>query len=154
LFKDLTPVLASREKLSFLGYLLFDEVALLQYDLVAGIESRGFIIGSLVAERAFKGFVPVRKKGKLPREKISQKYLLEYGEDELEVHLNDVKGKRVLVVDDVLATGGTAEATAKLIEKAGGEVIGFLFVIEISALNGRRKLNKPVRSLFVYDNNL
>ncbi|MCK4555163.1 MAG: adenine phosphoribosyltransferase [Candidatus Aenigmarchaeota archaeon] len=110
-------------------------------DLVAGIESRGFILGGLIADKLGVGFVPIRKKGKLPAEVISETYEKEYGPDTLELHKDAVEqGQRVLIVDDLLATGGTAKASAKLIERLGGEVAGFAFIVELSFLPGRKAL--------------
>ena len=110
-------------------------------DLVVGIESRGFIFGAPVADRLGAGFAPVRKPGKLPSACISQSYALEYGTDTLEIHEDAVKpGQRVLIVDDLLATGGTARATTELVKKIGGTVHGLAFLIELVALNGRSKL--------------
>jgi adenine phosphoribosyltransferase len=110
-------------------------------DAVVGIESRGFILGAAVAERLGAGFVPVRKPGKLPAKAIKEIYDLEYGKDALEIHADAVEpGERVLIVDDVLATGGTAAATAQLVRKLGGELHGLAFLIELLALNGKSKL--------------
>jgi adenine phosphoribosyltransferase len=110
-------------------------------DAVVGIESRGFILGAAVAERLGAGFIPVRKPGKLPAKAIKEIYDLEYGKDALEIHADAVeKGERVLIVDDVLATGGTAAATAQLVKKLGGELHGLAFLIELVALSGKSKL--------------
>ena len=110
-------------------------------DLVVGIESRGFIFGAPVADRLGTGFAPVRKPGKLPSTCIRESYALEYGTDTLEIHEDAVKpGQRVLIVDDLLATGGTARATAELVKKLGGTVHGLAFLIELVALNGRSRL--------------
>jgi adenine phosphoribosyltransferase len=112
-----------------------------QIDLVVGIESRGFIFGAPVADRLGAGFAPVRKPGKLPSTCVSQSYALEYGTDTLEIHADAVKkGQRVLIVDDLLATGGTARAAADLVRKIGGTVHALAFLIELVALNGRAKL--------------
>ncbi len=111
-------------------------------DKVIGIESRGFLFGPQLAYQFSAGFVPVRKPGKLPAETVSQPYELEYGTDELQMHRDGVgPGERVLIVDDVIATGGTAAATAKLVESCGAEVAGFGFVVELTFLNGRGKLD-------------
>ncbi len=110
-------------------------------DLVVGIESRGFIFGSAVADRIGAGFSPVRKPGKLPSTTMTATYDLEYGTDSLEIHDDGVgKGQRVLIVDDLLATGGTARATGELVKRCGGHVYAFSFLIELGALNGRQKL--------------
>lgn len=122
-------------------------------DLVVGIESRGFIFGMPLAYQLGTGFVPIRKPGKLPAETISASYDLEYGSNTLELHVDAIeKGQRVVVVDDLLATGGTASATCSLIEKLGGEVVGLAFVIELSFLDGRDKLKGyDIFSLLKYD---
>jgi len=121
-------------------------------DLVVGIESRGFIFGAAVADRIGAGFSPVRKPGKLPSTRIRATYALEYGTDSLEIHDDAVKkGQRVLIVDDLLATGGTARATANLVEGLGGEVHAFAFLIELLALDGRAKLgNHTVHAVLQY----
>ncbi len=110
-------------------------------DVVIGIESRGFILGGAVAERIGAGFVPIRKPGKLPAKALKETYDLEYGKDALEIHEDAIeKGQRILIVDDVLATGGTAAAAAQLVTKLGGELHGLAFLIELLALNGKEKL--------------
>ena len=111
--------------------------------VVAGPESRGFIFGCPVAHEMKIGFVPVRKPNKLPRKTISYKYDLEYGSNELHMHADAIKpGQKVLIIDDLLATGGTVEATAKMVEELGGEVVGCAFLIELEGLGGREKLDK------------
>jgi adenine phosphoribosyltransferase len=121
-------------------------------DVVVGVESRGFIFGAAVADRIGAGFIPVRKPGKLPSKTVRQTYALEYGTDSLEMHQDAVsRGQRVLIVDDLLATGGTARATADLVEGLGGEVQAFAFLIELVALNGRAKLgDHAVHSVLQY----
>ena len=121
-------------------------------DVVVGVESRGFILGGAVADRLGAGFAPVRKKGKLPSKTVQETYDLEYGTDCLEIHSDAVdRGQRVLIVDDVLATGGTAAATIKLIRKLGGNVQSLAFLIELEFLNGRAKLgNEKVFSVLKY----
>ena len=121
-------------------------------DVVVGIESRGFILGAAVAERLGAGFIPIRKPGKLPAKSIKETYDLEYGKDALEIHEDAVaRGQRILIVDDVLATGGTAKATVDLARKAGGKIIGVSFLIELDFLNGRSKLaGEPVYSVLRY----
>jgi adenine phosphoribosyltransferase len=123
-------------------------------DKVVGIESRGFMFGPIVAYDLNAGFVPVRKPGKLPSEKIAQTYDLEYGTDSIEMHRDAVQpGENVLIVDDLVATGGTAQAAAKLVESVGGKVAGFGFIIELTFLDGRRKLESAgyeVASLIQY----
>lgn len=126
-----------------------------EIDMVAGIEARGFILGGAVAHQLGKGFIPVRKKGKLPWETINQEYELEYGTDTVEIHSDAVpKGANVLLIDDLIATGGTAEAAVKLIGRAGGNVLGASFVIELPALSGRARLESydiEVLSLCTFD---
>tara|TARA_R100000656_G_scaffold76085_1_gene56254 strand:- start:261 stop:791 length:531 start_codon:yes stop_codon:yes gene_type:complete len=126
-----------------------------EIDMVAGIEARGFILGGAVAHQLGKGFIPVRKKGKLPWETINQEYELEYGTDTVEIHADAVpKGANVLLIDDLIATGGTAEAAVKLIGRAGGNVLGASFVIELPALAGRARLEAydiEVLSLCTFD---
>ena len=121
-------------------------------DVVIGIESRGFILGGAVAQRIGAGFIPIRKPGKLPAKAIKETYDLEYGKDALEIHEDAVeKGQRVLIVDDVLATGGTAAAAAKLVKQLGGELHGLAFLIELLFLNGSRKLEgEKVYSVLKY----
>lgn len=123
------------------------------FEFVAGIEARGFIFGSMLADRTGKGFVPVRKPGKLPSEVLSEEYELEYGKDSVEVHKDAVlKGAKYLVVDDLLATGGTSAAACKLIEKGGGIVVGCLFLVELPELKGRIKLsNRKVSSIVEFE---
>lgn len=121
-------------------------------DVVAGIESRGFIIGGAVAHELGLGFVPLRKPGKLPWRKLRAEYSLEYGTDALEVHEDAIfQGQRVLLVDDLLATGGTASAAKELIEKLGGKLVAFAFLIELSSLGGRKKLgDSAIHTLVTY----
>jgi len=121
-------------------------------DIVVGIESRGFIFGAPVADRIGAGFAPVRKPGKLPAKTVRETYALEYGSDALEIHNDAVReGQRVLIVDDLLATGGTARATADLVRRLGGQVHALAFLIELQALNGREKLaNESVHSVLKY----
>ena len=119
---------------------------------VVGAESRGFIVGAVAAYILGVGFVPVRKKGKLPAPVISEKYALEYGEAEIEIHKDAIeKGEKVLIVDDLLATGGTCGAIVKLVEKLGGEVVGAAFLVELEFLKGREKIEVPVFSLIKYE---
>jgi adenine phosphoribosyltransferase len=121
--------------------MLIDYAKKVGAQVVAGPESRGFIFGCPVAHELKIGFVPVRKPGKLPRKTISYKYDLEYGSNELHIHADAIKpGQKVLIIDDLLATGGTVEATAKMIEQLGGEVVGCAFLIELEGLGGRDKL--------------
>lgn len=154
-FRDITSVIQDPDGLRMAVDQLTDQVCDLDFDLVVGPESRGFIFGVPVAYLLGKGFVPVRKKGKLPRATVSQKYDLEYGQAEIEIHQDAIlPGQKVVVVDDLMATGGSAEATAKLVEKLGGKVIRMVFVMELAGLQGRKKLSAyDVRSLIVYPGN-
>jgi adenine phosphoribosyltransferase len=140
-FKDITPLLGDHDQLRMAVDGLADPYASQQVSKVVGIEARGFILAAPVALRLGAGFVPVRKAGKLPWHVERITYDLEYGTDTLEVHQGSIEpGERVLVVDDVLATGGTAEATAELIERLGGTVVGLAFLIELGFLDGRDRL--------------
>ena len=152
MFRDITSVIQDPEGLKLAVDGLADLVEDLDFDLVIGPESRGFIFGVPVAYLLGKGFVPVRKKGKLPRETVSQKYDLEYGQAEVEIHKDAVRpGQKVVIVDDLIATGGSAEAAAKLVEKLGGQVVRMVFVMELAGLEGRKKLDGyDVESLIVY----
>jgi len=153
IFRDVTSVLQSAEGLT----LAIDEMQKLldgvECDVIAGAESRGFIFGMPLAYNLKKSFVPVRKKGKLPCETISEEYSLEYGTAEIEIHKDAVlPGQKVVLVDDLLATGGTAAAAAKLIERLGGEVVKIIFLIELEGLCGRAKLDKyDVGSVVAYE---
>ncbi len=151
-YKDITPLLADAGAFRATIDGLCDHYGDTPIDRVLGVEARGFIVAAPVADRLDAGFVPVRKAGKLPWQIEQEEYELEYGTDLLEVHRDAVApGERVLIVDDVLATGGTAAATARLVAKLGGEVAGFGFVIELGFLDGRAKLGEvPVRSLITY----
>ncbi len=144
-FKDITPLLAAP---GALAQVVDDMAALavrLEADLVAGVEARGFLFGAPVAVAAESGFVPIRKPGKLPAATLGVDYALEYGSDRLELHVDAVAaGHRVLLVDDVLATGGTAAASIQLLGQAGAEVVGAAFVLEIEDLDGRSALDAPV----------
>ena len=151
-FRDITSVIQDPDGLKLAVDGLTDIARKMDFDLVVGPESRGFIFGVPVAYVLGKGFVPVRKKGKLPRETVSRKYDLEYGQAEVEIHKDAVRpGQKVLIVDDLIATGGSAEAAAKLVEDLGGQVVGMLFVMELAGLNGRARLQGyDVHSLIVY----
>src|SRR5437660_8205422 len=140
-FKDITPLLADVDAFRFTVDAIADHFEGEQIDKVLGIEARGFIVAAPVAYRFGAGFVPVRKAGKLPWDVEKEEYVLEYGTDLLEIHRDAVApGERVLIVDDVMATGGTAAATVRLVEKLGGTVAGLSFIIELAFLGGRRKL--------------
>lgn len=149
IFKDITPLLSDPQAMKETADLLAEPFANQTIDAVSGIEARGWIFGSLLAERLNAGFVPIRKPGKLPYDTISQSYGLEYGTNTIEIHTDAVQnGQRVLMVDDLLATGGTMEAACELIEKLGGEIAGCAFVIELSFLDGRKKLDgRTIHSL-------
>ncbi len=151
-FKDITPLLADADALRFSVEQMAEQVKDLKPDVLLGIESRGFLFGAALAMNMGLGLLIARKPGKLPYEKDSVSYDLEYGSATLELHVDAVKkGQRVLIIDDLLATGGTAAATAKLVEKQGGQVAGFAFVIELGFLEGGKKLTPhPVRSLLNY----
>jgi adenine phosphoribosyltransferase len=141
LFYDITTLLRDPQGFSMSVEMLSMPYADQEIDAVIGIESRGFILGSAVAQRLGAGFIPIRKPGKLPAKAIRESYDLEYGKDALEIHEDAVeKGQRVLIVDDVLATGGTAAAAAELVRKLGGELHGLAFLIELLFLNGKSKL--------------
>jgi adenine phosphoribosyltransferase len=148
MFKDITPLLRDAQAMKETIRLL-SEPYKGKVDLVAGIESRGFVFGSLVADRLGVGFVPIRKPGKLPHKTICQSYELEYGTNTVEIHCDAVsQGQRVLLVDDLLATGGTMSAARKLVESLGGTVVAAAFVVELAFLKGRSLLNSlPVLSL-------
>lgn len=140
-FKDIAPLLQDHKGLSMCLSELKAMVPEGQIDKVIGVESRGFLFGTMLAKRLQAGFVLARKPGKLPYETISQSYELEYGKDSIEMHIDAIsKGDRVLVHDDVLATGGTAQAVCKLVEKLGGEVVQCNFIMELTTLNGRSKI--------------
>ena len=149
LFRDVTGVLASGEGFRMAVDACCARLKDVDFDLVVGMESRGFLFGAPVACRLGKGFVPVRKPGKLPRETIAESYDLEYGQATLEVHREDIRpGQRIVVVDDLLATGGTAEAAARLVERLGAVVVKMVFLIELVDLGGRARLEKyPVESV-------
>ena len=152
IFKDITPLL--NDKMAFRS--ACDQLAAhfkgSKIDHVAGIESRGFIFSPLMAYQLGSGFIPIRKKGKLPAAKESISYDLEYGVDSLEIHLDALKkGAQVIIVDDLLATGGTAEAVIRLVEKLGGHVVGLAFLIELTFLKGRQRLkDHRIHSLIQY----
>ncbi|MBR3410138.1 MAG: adenine phosphoribosyltransferase [Candidatus Methanomethylophilaceae archaeon] len=153
MFRDITTVVSSAEGLKMSIDQMVDQLKNIDFDLVAGSESRGFVFGTPVAYALGKGFVLVRKKGKLPRETISQEYDLEYGTATLEMHKDAVKpGDRVVIVDDLIATGGTTEAMIKMIERLGGKVIKICFVMELAGLGGRDRLKGyDVTSLIRYE---
>jgi len=152
LFKDITPLLNDPKMFSLTLDLLQEEAREYGVDIIAGIESRGFIFGAALADRMNCGFVPIRKPGKLPAATIREEYALEYGSDAIEIHADAFRErKRVLLLDDLLATGGTAEAAAKLVEKSGGHLLAVGFVIELEFLTGVQKLSgRPYFSLIKF----
>ena len=153
MFRDITSVIQDPDGLKLAVDGLVDLLKDTDFDVVVGPESRGFIFGVPVAYVLGKGFVPVRKKGKLPRETVSEKYDLEYGQAEIEIHTDAIKpGQKAVIVDDLIATGGSAGAAAKLVEKLGGEVVKMVFVMELAGLEGRKKLQgHNVDSLIIYE---
>lgn len=152
LFRDITPLLQNGEAFKYAVDKMTEFCKEKGADLIVGPESRGFIFGCPVATNLTIGFVPVRKPNKLPRETVSFKYDLEYGSNELHIHADSIKkGQKVVIIDDLLATGGTVEATIKLVEKLGGEVVGCAFLIELVDLKGRELLkNNDVFTLMKY----
>ena len=155
IFRDITTILQDKDGLKLAIDGMAEKLEGTDYDLIAGPESRGFIFGTPLAYRVNKGFVMIRKKGKLPRETISEEYELEYGKACIEVHKDAIKpGQKVVLVDDLIATGGSAAASIKLIERLGGKVVKVLFVIELKGLKGRDKLKGyDVESLIAYEGN-
>ena len=142
-FRDITTLFKDANGMKKVAEIFYNKYKNRKIDVVAGIESRGFIIAGIVAEKLNLGFVPIRKKGKLPHEKESQEYLLEYGKDTIEIHKDSIKkGQKVLLIDDLIATGGTASASCQLIEKLGGEIVECGFIIELLELKGKEKLGK------------
>lgn len=145
LFKDITPLLNDPYLLEITSRMLSEAYKDMNIDFVAGLESRGFLFGTNIAQVLNAGFIPVRKSGKLPAKTVSQEYELEYGTDSLEIHQDSLKpGDRVLIHDDLIATGGTAAAATKLIKQLGGKIVGYSFAMEISGLNGRRQLDSEI----------
>lgn len=153
LFYDITTLLKDGRAFGQAVDALCDRYKDASLDGILAIEARGYILGSVMAYRLGTGFLPVRKPGKLPARTIQETYSLEYGTDTIEMHADAVeKGQKILVVDDLLATGGTATAACNLVEKAGGEVVECCFLVELTFLNGREKLaGRPVFSLLAYD---
>ena len=153
LFRDMSPLLKSPEGWASVMRQLGLFCERLNPDLIVGIESRGFIVGSALATQQRMGFVPVRKKDKLPGKVIGVDYTLEYGRDRLEIQSDAFEGNpKVLLVDDLLATGGTVKAASKLIERGGGQLVGCQFIIELSSLKGRDKIPQvPINSLISYE---
>ncbi len=155
IFRDITTLLGDARAFRRAVDRLVHPWAGMKIDKVAGIEARGFILGGAVAHQASAGFVPIRKKGKLPHKRVSMTYALEYGEDEIEVHADAlVAGERVVLVDDLIATGGTAEAAVKLLRQLNAEVLAACFVIDLPELGGAdrlRKMGVPVQTLVSFE---
>lgn len=141
IFRDVTSILQDADGLNLAIDSMQSYLKDMDLDVIVGLESRGFMFGVPIAYNLHKAFVPVRKKGKLPCETISQTYDLEYGSEEIEIHKDAIRpGQKVAIVDDLIATGGTVEAAVKLIERLGGEVVKIVFLMELEGLNGREKL--------------
>ena len=152
LFRDISPILRSPTAMTSMLNRFGDFSDRLTPDYIVGIESRGFIIGTALATRQRMGFIPIRKKGKLPGDVVGVNYSLEYGEDRLEIQSDILKGEKVLLVDDLLATGGTVKAASELISNVGGRLVGCAFVIELLGVNGRDIIpDVPIKSLVSYD---
>ena len=153
IFRDVTSVLQDADGFALAIDTMQDLIKDMEYDVVVGAESRGFIFGAPIAYNNHKPFVLIRKKGKLPCETISEEYELEYGTATIEIHKDAIKpGQKVLLVDDLIATGGTTEAMAKLVERLGAEVAGMVFMIELAGLNGRERLKKyRIESAIIYE---
>ena len=149
LFYDISTLILDNEAFGESLNLMCDSVSELEFELVAGIDARGFIFASGIATKLNKGLVMLRKKDKLPGKTLSQEYNLEYGKDTIEINVN-IDNKKVLLVDDLLATGGTGNAAIKLLKKSGAKVQSFLCLIELSFLNGKQELDIPFRSLIRY----
>ncbi|MFO7846873.1 MAG: adenine phosphoribosyltransferase [Balneolaceae bacterium] len=148
-FKDFTPLLADTETLKLTSELIAEPFKNESVDFVAGLESRGFLFGPLLAQKLHAGFIPVRKPNKLPAETVEEEYELEYGTDRLEIHKDAIsKGANVVIHDDLIATGGTAMACARLIEKLGGNITAFSFIMQIDSLQGFKNLQKESYSCF------
>lgn len=152
IFKDLTPLWKDKDALRNAIESMANAVKNEKIDLIVGAESRGFMVGAALALHMNAGFIPVRKKGKLPCKTISETYELEYGTDTLYMHEDAIeKGNRILIVDDLIATGGTALAMIKMVEKLGGIIVGSSFIAELGFINGRKKIDKyPIHSLITY----
>ncbi len=153
IFRDITSVLQDKDGLRLAIDQMQEFLSGLEFDIIAGPESRGFIFGVPIAYNLNKAFVPVRKKGKLPCETVSMDYDLEYGKATIEIHKDAIKpGQKVVIIDDLIATGGTIEAITKLIEQLGGEVVKIVFLMELKGLKGRDKLTKyDVEAVIQYE---
>lgn len=152
IFKDITPILQNHDVFSRIIATWVEKYRNEKIDAVVGIESRGFLFGTPLSHKLGASFVPIRKKGKLPYKTVNISYDLEYGSSTIEMHIDAIKkGQRVVVVDDLLATGGTAGAACELIKKQGGNIIECAFVVELAFLNGREKIKTAVSSLATYE---
>ncbi len=153
IFRDVTSILQDADGLKLSIDSLQKFLEGVDFDVIAGTESRGFIFGVPVAYNLHKPFIPIRKKGKLPRETVSREYALEYGTAEIEIHKDAIQpGQKVVIIDDLIATGGTVKAAAELFEELGGEVVKMIFVMELAGLNGREKLaGYDIDSAIIYE---
>ena len=152
IFRDITGILRDADGLKLSIDKIQEMLEGVEFDAVLGLESRGFIFGMPIAYNLHKAFIPVRKKGKLPRETVSAKYDLEYGTAEIEIHKEDRPGMKVVIIDDLIATGGTVEAAVKLAESLGAEVVKIAFVMELAGLKGRERLaGYDVESVITYE---
>ena len=153
IFRDITTVMQEPEGLQLAVSAMKEKIQDIDYDVIVGLEARGFMFGTPIAYDMKKAFVPVRKKGKLPCETISETYELEYGSAEIEIHTDAIKpGQKVVIVDDLIATGGTVEAAIKLVERLGGEVVGCVFLVELAGLKGREVLKGyNVEAIITYE---
>jgi adenine phosphoribosyltransferase len=153
MYRDITTLIGNPEMFEKTMNILENRYKHKKIDVIAGIEARGFIFGGILADRLYKSFVPIRKKGKLPYNKISQEYNLEYGTDILEIHKDAISyGQKVLIIDDLLATGGTGQAAARLVEKLQGKVEELAFVIGLPVLKGKEKLSKwPIHTMIQFE---
>lgn len=155
IFKDITTLLSNPQALNILMTHLETRYSEYELDYIAGIDARGFIFGAALADRLGVGFVPVRKKGKLPYTTVAEKYSLEYGFDEVEIHIDafgkEADGVKVLLIDDLIATGGTAKAAASLIDKVGAHCVEVCFIMELGFLNGKEGIKAPTYSVLVID---
>ena len=153
IFRDITTVMSDPEGFKLAIDSLMEKIKDTEYDYIVGLESRGFMFGCPIAYMQGKGFIPIRKKGKLPRETVWREYELEYGKAAIEIHKEDIKpGDRIVLVDDLIATGGTVEAAVHLIEDLGGKVVKILFLMELAGLKGRERLKDyDVESVLVYE---
>ena len=153
MFRDITGILKEPEGIQLAEESLMEKLEGVEFDAIVGLESRGFLFGMPMAYKMNKPFIPIRKKGKLPRETVEKTYDLEYGTATIEVHKEDIfEGEKLVLVDDLLATGGTMEAACELVESLGGKVVKVLFLLELEGLNGRAKLeNYDVDSIVIYE---